>query len=66
MPPDLPLSQVKLTPRHLVVYLYLAGKSSSPKTRYNAPFHHLCEGALSWYPTSFSPSSYCSPWYGCS
>ena len=30
------------------------------------PFYHLCEGAVPWYPISFSTSSGSSPWCACS
>src|SRR5882724_5292439 len=45
-------------PAHLrrVVYLYPAGNSVASKSGTIPPFHHLCEGALPWYPTSFSTS----------
>jgi hypothetical protein len=39
-----------------VVYLYPAGNSVASKSGTIPPFHHLCEGALPWYPTSFSTS----------
>ncbi len=29
----------------------------SPANPVQYPFHHLCEGTLLWYPTSFSTSS---------
>jgi hypothetical protein len=38
------------------VYLYPAGNSVASKSGTIPPFHHLCEGALPWYPTSFSTS----------
>jgi hypothetical protein len=40
----------------LVVYLYPAGNSVASKSGTIPPFHHLCEGALPWYHTSFSTS----------
>src|SRR5713101_8739807 len=39
-----------------VVYLYPAGNSVASKSGTIPPFHHLCEGALPWYHTSFSTS----------
>jgi hypothetical protein len=39
-----------------VVYLYPAGNSVANKSGTIPPFHHLCEGALPWYHTSFSTS----------
>ena len=42
--------------RSMVVYLYPAGNAVASTSGTIPPFHHLCEGALPWYPTSFSTS----------
>jgi hypothetical protein len=39
-----------------VVYLYPAGNAVASTSGTIPPFHHLCEGALPWYHTSFSTS----------
>src|SRR5207245_11473054 len=41
-----------------VVYLYPAGNSVASKSGTIPPFHYLCEGALPWYHTCFSTSSW--------
>src|SRR5215831_17329908 len=40
------------------MYLYPAGNAVASTSGTIPPFHHLCEGALPWYHTCFSTSSY--------